>query len=314
MPRTRALRRPSAAVTTLFACAALSGALSSPVVPSRALAQQPGVGGVSGSGMGQGEARISARSDVRLSMESLPGTGGSTMSALGARVGGRMAQIRACYEGVVRERPTVTGRLRLRFALPARGRPDVAVESDGVNDRELVRCITRELERVDCESIHRPAGAVVQLEMGNTAAAGVAESERRGQERRQVEVTVDGDGNASATGGNPSRGVRFTVTGRGRESAPAVVAAHRHLTTALPGLTDCRRRAARREQDPSGEVRVVLQVRAGRPVASQVTRSTVAEERTRTCVSRVLRRVERRAEAGSGRVEARIEYSITADE
>ncbi|MGE0789506.1 MAG: hypothetical protein AB7S26_27775 [Sandaracinaceae bacterium] len=281
--------------------------LAAPASPS--LAQ----GGVAGSGMGQGEARISARSDVRLSMESMPGTSGATVSALGTRVGARMAQIRACYEEVIAERPTVTGRLRLRLNLPERGRADVTVADDGVGDRGLVSCVTRQLQQVDCDRISRPAGAIVQLEMQNTAAAGVAESARRTEEHRQVDVHVDDEGNATATGGSPERGVRYTVTARGAHASETASAAHRALASALPGLTDCRRRAGRRGQDPSGEISAQMQVRTGRAPTSRVTRSTVADDRTGSCVERVLRRISLRATEGSGSVEARITYSRDVD-
>lgn len=284
--------------TLSIAAAALAALLFAPSAHAQ--------GGVGSSGMGQGQARIAARSDVRLSMESLPGTGGATISALGARVGARMTALRECYEDTVSERPTVQGTLRMRFELARRGRPNVTVDNHDVEDRGLIQCVTRQLQQVDCASIRRPAGAIVQLVLSNTAADGVAESARRSEQRREVQVTVDGDGNASASGGVPRRGVRFTVTGEGRESAPAVVAAHRVLTTAMPGLTDCRRRAARRRQDPTGELSVTMRVRSGRPTASRVTRSTVEEDRTRGCVNRVLRRVQQRADAGSGTVQARI--------
>lgn len=284
--------------TLSIAAAALAALLFAPVAHAQ--------GGVGSSGMGQGQARIAARSDVRLSMESLPGTNGATMSALGQQVGGHMRQLRECYEETVSERPTVQGTLRMRFELRERGGPAVSVDNHDVEDAGLIACVTRQLRQVDCGSIRRPAGAIVQLELSNTAAGGVAESARRSQERREVQVTVDGDGNPSATGGVPRRGVRFTVTGEGRDATPAVVAAHRVLTTAMPGLTDCRRRAARRRQDPTGEISVTMRVRGGRPTVSRVTRSTVEEERTRRCVGRVLGRVQTRAEAGSSTVQARI--------
>src|SRR5690606_12725738 len=90
-------------------------------------------GGVANSGMEQGEARITSRSDVRLSMESLPGTSGAAVTALGQRVGAKMAQIRRCYEQRVEEDPTVVGTLRLRFLLEALGRPRVEIDRDDVD-------------------------------------------------------------------------------------------------------------------------------------------------------------------------------------
>ncbi|MFK7991292.1 MAG: hypothetical protein AB8I08_35075 [Sandaracinaceae bacterium] len=280
-------------------------------LPSLASAQ--GSGGVANSGMGQGEARISSRSDVRLSMESMPGTGGSSMSALGTRVGARMATIRGCYETVVAEHPTVTGRLRMRVLLED-GHPGAAVEvdEDAVNDAGLVRCVTEALESIDCSRLRRPTRAIVQLEMGNTAAAGARVARARAQEARQVSITIDSDGNASSTGNAPGRGVAFTVTGEGRESVPAVTAAHRAVLTSIPGLLDCHRRASRRGQSPVGEIRARMVIREGRPPVSRVSRSTVEESRTRPCINRVLRGIQQRTDEGRGNVELRIQFTEAA--
>ncbi len=277
------------------------------LVPALATAQ--GSGGVANSGMGQGEARISSRSDIRLSMESMPGTSGSRVSALGARVGARMRQLRTCYTDVVSEHPTVTGTLRLRVLLDGDGAPAIEVDSDDTGSRALVRCISGALESLDHSGLRRPTHAVVQLELANSAAQGAVRAASRASEARQVSVEVDGDGNVSSTGGTPDGHVRFVVTGEGRESAGAVVAAHRALLTALPGLLDCRRRASRRGQSSAGEIRAVLTVRDGRPPVSRVTRSTVQSTRARGCVARALRGVEQRSAGGSGRVAARITFS-----
>lgn len=284
----------------------LTATLAFSLAPASASAQ--GHGGVARSGMAQGEARISSRSDVRLSMESMPGTSGASVSALGTRVGQRMAQIRGCYETTVSERPTVTGTLRLRVLLEARGRPNVEVDRDGVNDRELLACVTGALRGIDTSSLQRPTHAVVQLELANSAARGAERAAVRAQEVREVAVEMDGDGNATTTGGTPDGHVRFTATGRGRAAAPAVIAAHRVLMTALPGLMDCRRRAGRRGQSPVGELAATLTLRQGRPATSQVGRSTVHETRTRPCVQRVLSRVETPTD-GAGRVRVSIRFA-----
>jgi hypothetical protein len=268
-----------------------------------------GHGGVGQSGMDQGEARIATRSDVRLSMESLPGTSGAQVSALGTRVGGRMARIRGCYEQTVAEDPTVTGTLRLRLLLEEGGEdPVVEVDRDGVGSDGLVQCVARELGAIDTARLRRPTRAVVQLEFASSAAEGAERTARRAREARQVQITIDADGNATASGGTPDGHVRFALTGEGRESAPAVVAAHRALRRALPGLMDCRRRAGRRGHSPEGEVAVILRLREGRPTQSRVGRSTVASDRARGCVRRVLRRIEHWA-GGTGRVRARIRFA-----
>lgn len=277
------------------------------LAPIPAAAQ--GHGGVASSGMGQGEARISSRSDVRLSMESMPGTSGAAVSALGTRVGAQMATIRGCYEATVAENPTITGTLRMRVLLEGRGRPNVEVDRDGVGNPGLVRCVTTALGRIDSNGLQRPTRAVVQLEMANSAARGAERAQQVAQQASRVPVTVDGDGNPSSTGGTPDGHVRFTVTGRGRDAAGAVVAGHRALLTALPGLMDCRRRSGRRGRSPAGELAVTMQVRDGRTPQSRVTRSTVPNERARTCVSRALSAIEERSTGGSGHVQVSIRFA-----
>ncbi|MEZ4339704.1 MAG: hypothetical protein R3B82_24050 [Sandaracinaceae bacterium] len=287
--------------TVIFLAAILAG-------PALASAQDPG--GVARSGMGQGEARISARSDVRLSMESMPGTSGARVSALGARVGARMTQIRTCYTDILAQTPTITGTLRLRVLLEEGSRaPNVEVDRDGTHSTTLVRCVTGALSAIDTNGLSRPTHAVVQLEMANTAARGAEQAAERAQEARQVTVEIDADGNATSSGGTPDGKVRFRVVGQGRESAGAVVAAHRAILSALPGLLDCRRRAGRRGASSAGEVRVTMNVRDGRAPTARVTRCTVAGTRTQPCLNRTLRGIETRSSGGSGTVAITITFS-----
>lgn len=272
-----------------------------------------GHGGIANSGMTQGEARITSRSDVRLSMESLPGTGRAAVTALGQRVGARMAQIRGCYGQRVELDPTIIGLLRFRFLLEGRGRPRIEIDRDAVEDAELVRCLTRVLEGLDVSGLTRPTRAVIVLQLANTAARGAAEAAERAQRGREVVVTTDPAGNPTSSGGTPDGHVRFTVTGRGARSAPAVAAAHRALLTAIPGLMDCRRRAGRQGRSPGGDLSATMQLRAGHPPVSRVTRSTVPNERTRGCVSRVLDRIQHRENEGQGRVRVDIHFEPAAE-
>ena len=274
-----------------------------------AMASAQGSGGVANSGMGQGEARISSRSDIRLSMESMRGTSGSRVSALGTRIGARMRQIRTCYTDEVSEHPTVTGTMRLRVLLDSDDAPTIEIDSDTTNSQNLQRCISGALAAIEHSDLRRPTHAIVQLIMGNSAASGAERAATRATQARQVGVEVDADGNVSSTGGTPDGHVRFTVTGTGRESAGAVVAAHRAMLTALPALLDCRRRSGRRGHSSEGEVRATLSVRDGRPPASRVTRCTVRSPRARGCVSRALRGIEQRSAGGTGRIAVSISFS-----
>ncbi len=263
--------------------------------------------------MGQGEARITSRSDVRLSMESMPGTGGGAMAHLGHGVGAQMARLRHCYEERVEQDPTVTGTLRLRFLLDERGRPHIEVDQDGVNDAAVLRCMTRILERLDTGELTRPTHAVVVFELANTAARGVEESAERAREVQAVALTTDADGNPAASGGSGNGRVHFTLTGHGSDSAPAVSAAYRALMTTVPGLLDCRRHSGRHGRSPGGDLTGAVQIHGGRRPAARITRSTVPNERTQRCVNRVLRHIEQRPPSGNGRVSLQIHFEPADD-
>jgi hypothetical protein len=282
------------------------------ILAALALAASPAsaqrVGGVANSGMGQGEARITSRSDVRLSMESMPGTSGAAVSALGQRVGSSMTAIRTCYEERIEENPTVTGTLRLRFLLENRGNARVEIDNDGVGDREVVRCITNVLEGLPSRDLSRPTRAVVQLVLANSAARGVAQASQQAQRAQAVVLNTDAQGNPTASGGTDDQRVTFVVTGEGSGSGETVAAAHRALMIALPGLLDCRRRSGRRGEGPGGDLTASMQILVGRSPTARMTASTVPNENTRSCVGRVLGRIEHRPTEGRGRVSVRIHF------
>ena len=50
--------------------------------------------------MGQGEANITAQADVRLSMESGPGTNADKLALIGGVVGSKLGAVRNCYREV----------------------------------------------------------------------------------------------------------------------------------------------------------------------------------------------------------------------
>ncbi|UJR79321.1 hypothetical protein [Sandaracinus amylolyticus] len=251
--------------------------------------------------MGQGHAHITTRSDVRMSLESVPGTGAARLAALGRAAGAGMGAIRECYGRVVEERPTVTGTVRLRVSLPERGRPDVNVEQDGARDRALVDCVRGVLTRQSMDGIERPAAAIVVLEFQNTAAAGAAETARRADEADEVAVTREGE-RAVARGDAP--GIRFLV--RGREDAQ-VAEGLRVVRSQIAGMLDCRRRASRRGMDPTGTVALTMQMRARHAPEMTPGRSTVRDERAPVCLERALESAPRTPEAGA-RLEVEVEF------
>ena len=274
---------------------------------SEAAAQ--GGGGVGRSGMGQGEAQISTRSDVRLGIESGPGTSGERLQDMARAVSEKLGEIRECYGRVTAEDPSVVGVMKLRVSLPAgRGRVRIERTEDTVENRDIQRCVTRAFERASYAGVSRPANVFVQLDFGNTAAAGAADVARAREAGARVELTRDASGNLQASGGVPSREVSFTITGTSASTAESIAAVHGALRANIAGLLDCRRRAGRRDMDPEGELSYTLTIARNGRGRLREGPSTVQDTRAPTCVSRSLSRVAWGRDA-AGRTQIRFRFA-----
>lgn len=285
---------------------ALALAVSAPLGPAAALAQDtPGVGGVAESGMGQGHASITTRSDVSISLESVPGTSGARIAVLGRAVTAAMPQIRACYAATINTAPATHGRMRLRLDMPARGNGTTTIVEDGVSQAPLLRCVTALLVALPLDAQLRPASAVVVLDFDNTAAQGAGEVAQRQSEADAVTISresgrpeASGDGNA----------VHFTVRGAADATDEQVSDAVRVLRTAVPGLLDCRRRAGRRGQNPEGILVFSVVLRAGAaPTATAGRGHTVADTTAPRCVATAISRAHRRPTVGA-RVDVEVRF------
>jgi hypothetical protein len=260
--------------------------------------------------MGQGEARITTRSDVRMSLESVAGTSATRLQLLGRAVGAGMTAIRTCYGEAVAERPTVQGTMRLRVALGESGPPNVSVTEDGPQDRQLLACVRGVISRQPMGDASRPASAIVVLVFQNSAAAGAAETARRADEADAVTLAHDG-GRASASGEAP--GVRFVVRGAAGTSDEHVAEAFRVVRSQIAGMLDCRRRASRREMSPEGQIDLQMSMRQGRNPEMTVSESTVEDERAPICLERALERPHRRPESGPATVDVEVRFLRAAE-
>ena len=99
-----------------------------------------GLGGSSASAQDAVEdsGRVTARSDVRMAIESGPATRSSKLAQIGEAIGGQIGAIRECYRTVVRVRPQVQGTLRLMVDVQGGGQ--VEISRDELNDEELSSC------------------------------------------------------------------------------------------------------------------------------------------------------------------------------
>lgn len=267
-----------------------------------------GSGGVARSGMGQGEASISTRSDVRLGIESGAGTSGQRLQDMVRAVSSKLGEIRQCYGRITAEDPTVVGEIDIDVSLPRRGRVHLETKRDTVDNRTLLRCVTRAIRRASFAGVGRPANVKVKLGFGNTAAAGAEEVARRREEGAEVTVTRDAEGNLQAEGGVPSGEVRFRLTAPASTGAEALAAMQRAVRSEIAGMLDCRRRAGRRGMDPSGEIELRLAVpRRGR-ARTRTASSSVEDSRAPRCVSRVIARTHFSSEA-AGRARLTLRFA-----
>ncbi|MEM9188198.1 MAG: hypothetical protein AAGF12_03435 [Myxococcota bacterium] len=290
--------------------AGVTGAALLAVLLSASSVDAQGAGGVANSGMGQGEANISTRSDVTMGIESGPGTSGAKLQRMVDAVTTSLGRVRDCYGNVTGDRPEVTGVMRIRIRVPRqRGtHPEFSTLEDTSEDVPLGRCVRRALREVNYRRVDRPAEVTVRLEFTNSAAAGTVEVQRRRQEEAVVPIQRTPEGLPSARGGTPGGEVTFVVVGRDRNHEDGVAAVQRSVRAAIAGMLDCRRRAGRRDMNSAGEITLSLVIpRRGR-VRIEPTNNTVQHERAPQCVARVLRRAQFPA-AAAGQVELKVRFS-----
>lgn len=268
---------------------ALAAALATPAI---AAAQPGGATAGQGTNMGQGEARITARSDVRLAIESERGTNSQRLEAIGRAVGTKMGEVRQCYGRAVDADPTLQGFLRLRIVVPqGRGRATVEATEDRTNNETLSRCMMRALRAADFAGIPGPAAAVVSLEFDNTAARGVTRMRQGSEQRVEEAVRVNAEGLAQSTGGTGEGEVRFQLVAVAASDNDAVTSFHRALASNVAGLLDCRRRAGRRGRNPGGEMDVAIRINGRRVQTVTASGSTVGDANAPRCVQNALRQL-----------------------
>ena len=226
--------------------------------------------------------RITARSDVKLTIEGVPGTSGARLSALAEALSQPLGQVQTCYAEVIGEHPEAAGTLALEVELPREGK--LLVRAPGATGAltPMHRCIDKAFAKLELASVPRPAGARVLFELSNSAAGSAAEVRRREESAGQVDLVQGDDGLLRSEGKSVQGEVTFEVAGRERE---AVVQTHKLVRDALPGLFDCRRRAGKKAS-PAGAIVVSLKP-AG---VVKVISSSVANDRAPLCVTAVIKR------------------------
>ena len=226
--------------------------------------------------------RITTRSDIKMSIEGVPGTSGAKLQALAKTLGTPLAAAKTCYGEVVKEHPEVVGTLHVELELPAEGKLLVRAPEAAGPLAPMKVCVDKAFGKLDVSSVPRPAGARVALALTNTAAESVGEVRSQQEKESQVEVVAGADGSFSSHGQSTEGEVSFDIRARDRAH---IAPLHNVVRAALPGLFDCRRRASKLAS-PEGALVFTLDAR-GNITAGK---STVANERAPTCVGSVLKR------------------------
>jgi len=303
------LRSPSSSLVAALLIAPALLFTPALLFSSEASAQQPVPGvGVNGTGMGQGAASITTRSDVRLALESDRGTNNDRLQAIGRAVGQKMAAVRSCYTRAAAADPTVTGELRLRVSLDGgRGRPSVEITTDLLSDDALQTCVLTAMRAVELQGVERPAAAIVSLEFANSAARGT-QAVQDSRARQVASVGTNAQGQAQAQGSTGEREISYDVTAVGATSSTAVAAVQRGLTDGLAGLLDCRRRAGRRGASPAGVITLTAQI-AGRNLrGAAAASSTVGDTNSGRCAELALEQMQLPAGEHAGQVRVVITF------
>lgn len=263
--------------------------------------------GVAGSGISQGSGAITTRSDVSLSVESLPGTSALRLGAIGEAVGTQMTAIRACYVEAASARPTTEGTLRIRAQIPERGATRIEVAENTTGDQGLTTCVVGAIRRSPFSRVRGPAGGLIVVQFQNTAAAGAALVAREGERTATAVQMVDG--HPQARGATPQNEVVLIVSGTGSTTTAAVSAMFRNAQARIGTLLDCRRRAGRREQDPSGEMVLSFTVPARGAATGRRTSSSIADTNAPTCVIRSLSAAVRNVSAAAGTYRVTVRFA-----
>jgi hypothetical protein len=255
---------------------------------ARAAQAQEETSGVAGSGMEQGSGAITTRSDVTMSVESLPGTSALRLGAIGEAIGTQMPQLRACYVEVLEQRPTVQGDLQvqIRIAEGRGGSVTLEVARDTLGDSALTDCLLNSVRRAPLMTVRGPSGGLLVMHFQNTAAEGAALVAR---ERERASSTISRvDGHPRAQASTPSGEVEVVIDGADTTNEDSVAALFRTVQARIGTMLDCRRRASRRGQNPEGEIILSFTVPHRGAAIGRTLSSTVADPTASSCILRSL--------------------------
>ncbi|HKU41318.1 MAG TPA: hypothetical protein VJR89_24310 [Polyangiales bacterium] len=243
--------------------------------------------------MGQGEAAINVRSDVRLGVKGTGGTPSERLAKLGQAVGDQMGEIRGCYRKLVATAPELAGALQLKLTLPEAAKAKATVEvtkSEGGAD-ELVKCVSKVLRDAPYKDVGRPAAAFLSLEFDNSRAKGQAAMNAKSAELAKTAVQSKGDGTKEGSWTTEGAEVRFTVAVDSGAPDAALELIMRGFKASYAAFLDCRRKCEKGGVSPEGDIEANLDLdKRGGKAKIKLGTITVTHERAPTCGTKAFNR------------------------
>jgi len=265
--------RPKLFASLLFAVTALPQALA---------AQESGLA------MGQGEANINVRSDVKLAINGTKGTSQANLQALTDAIADQMPALRACYREIIAKRPTTVGGIAVRITLEEGKKPAlIEIKEIAGPEPEISACVRKVLEKAPLSKVPRPSAAIATLDVSNTRAAGEAAMQERRLVTEAVHVRSEG-GSFAADWTTTDKEVSFAARSSSKEAVEVVI---RSLRDRFAGFLDCRRRARKGDLSPGGTLEAQLRLARGGDASIKVGAATIAHERAPICIENALKRV-----------------------
>ena len=307
--RIRRAHRVALSVTSALAVVVAGGATAGAQAakkPSR------GQNGVSHSGMEQGEAVISVRSDVKLQMKGTRGATKAQVAAIGEAIRRKMPELKQCYGKLVSRDPTAAmGIYQLIISFEKNEkRPVLQYADTNRGHPKLQRCIQKTLGKASLRDADLPAAALLKLDFANTRARGQAAMERANDPLTSVRVETARDGSLSARWKTEDGKLAFRVTARSpaadRETVAVVLGG---LRSAYGSFLDCRRRAGKRGASPAGETVTEVKLKARGRASAKNRSSTLELAPAAACIERIYRRLRFDGATARSRVSVTVIFS-----
>jgi hypothetical protein len=245
----------------------------------------------SGETMGQGEAAISVRSDVTLSVKGTGGTSSERLAKLGQAVSDQMGDIRTCYRKLVASAPEVMGKVRLKLRLEKDKKPELEVMEQTGGSEPLLKCVTQVLARAKYADVGRPASAFLAMTFDNSRARGQAEMVQQSAKMAHVAVHDTISGQREAVWSTQGDEVQFRVRADPAQPDDAVSVAMAWIRQHYAGFLDCRRRCEQGGISPEGDIEIHVAVDSRGHAKATYGKVTVSHPRAKTCTEQMFKHI-----------------------